>query len=143
MDEMKELLDEATVERVIALLGLVGPLLGLAGGLLYGRLRRLELGFAAVRGLLVGLLGTLTWVMWRLFSYLVRYQPAPDPKQDYFGLERVDVLLLNMVLFIAVGVAVGLVIRSLSRPSEQNPTAPSEVAADAAAVAAGNGDVVQ
>ena len=82
MGEMKELLNEATVERAFALLGLLGPLLGFGVGCLYGLVRRVPVSFAAVRGLLLGLLGTLTWGMWRLFSFLVRYQPAPDPKND-------------------------------------------------------------
>lgn len=111
MGDMKELIDERLVEQVILLLGVAGPVIGLVVGVLVGPRRGLTAAQGALRGLGLGLLGTLVWVLWRLYSYLVRYEPAPDPSQDYFGLERVDVLLLNVVIFVAVGAAVGWLIR--------------------------------
>ncbi|NUP99735.1 MAG: hypothetical protein HUU35_07765 [Armatimonadetes bacterium] len=111
MEEMKELIDEAVVERAILLIGLLGPLVGLLLGGLYAQVKRQpsRLGFG--RGFLLGLLGPLVYGLWRLYSWLVRYQPAPDPKDDYFGLERVDILLLNVVIFVTVGALVGWLIR--------------------------------
>ena len=111
MDEMKELIDERVVEQVIGAVALLGPVLGLVGGFVSSRKHGRPVSWGLTRGLGVGLLGTLVWVLWRLFSWLVRYQPAADPKHDYFGLERVDVLFLNIVIFVAVGAAVGYVIR--------------------------------
>ncbi len=111
MDEMKELIDERLVERVILLLGVAGPVVGLVGGAGYSAWRRQSLRGGLLRGLLVGLAGPLLLGLWRLYSWLVRYQPAADPKDDYFGLERVDVLLLNVAIFVTVGALVGWMVR--------------------------------
>jgi len=113
MDEMRELIDEATVERIFAVLAVAGPVVGLAAGAAWSAIKKASPKVGLVRGLSIGLLGPLVLVLWRLFSWLVRYQPAPDPANDYFGLERVDVLLLNGVIFIAVGVAIGLLVRKV------------------------------
>ena len=113
MDPMKELIDESTVERAMLALVVAGPLLGLVGGLGWSALRRTSARVGVVRGLAVGLSGPLVWVLWRLFSWLTRFQPAANPEQDYFGLERVDILLLNTVIFVAVGAVVGLAVRRI------------------------------
>ncbi len=111
MDEMRELIDEAALERAFLLVAVAGPFVGLAAGAVWAGLRRGAWRTGLVRGLLGGLLGPLVLGLWRLFSWLVRYQPAPDPANDYFGLERVDVLLLNVVIFVAVGATIGLLVR--------------------------------
>ena len=113
MGDMKELIDEVLVERAMFALLFVGPLAGLAGGALWSALRRQRLAFGAGRGLALGLLGPLVTGLWHGYSYLVRFEPASDPSHDYFGLERVDVLLVNIVLFALVGWAVGSLIRKV------------------------------
>jgi MFS family permease len=110
MDPLKELLDEAKVEAAIRALVVVGPACGLALGGLWAALGRGAWRVGLGRGLAVGLLGPLVWLLWRLYSHLVRFAPAADPKDDYFGLERVDVLLLNVVIFTSVGALVGWLI---------------------------------
>jgi len=111
MDPMKELIDEQTVERAMLALAVGGPLLGLLGGLGWSVVRRAAIRVGALRGLTVGLAGPLVWALWRLFSWLTRFQPAANPDNDYYGLERVDILLLNTAIFVAVGAAVGLAVR--------------------------------
>ncbi|MBI5832001.1 MAG: hypothetical protein HZB16_06785 [Armatimonadetes bacterium] len=113
MDPMKELIDAQTVERALLALAVVGPLLGLLGGLGWSATKKAAVRTGALRGLAVGLSGPLVWLLWRLFSWLTRFQPAANPEQDYFGLERVDILLLNTVIFVAVGAAVGLAVRRI------------------------------
>lgn len=113
MDEMRELIDEAAVERAFAMLAVAGPVLGLAGGAVWAALRRASYRVGVLRGLAIGLLGPLVLGLWRLFSWLVRYEPAPDPANDYFGLERVDVLLLNVAIFVAVGAGLGWLVRKV------------------------------
>ncbi|MCC7494363.1 MAG: hypothetical protein IT204_18545 [Fimbriimonadaceae bacterium] len=126
MDEMKELLDEQQVAQAIRLLGLLGPLVGLTGGLVWARLRGLKPRLGLLWGLFYGLLGSLVWGLWKLYSHLVRYEPAADPRQDYFGLERVDVLLLNVLIFATVGALVGRLARWLrERPSSEPAAEPT------------------
>lgn len=107
MNTPAEMISEAQVERLMLTLLWLGPLLGLAGGLVWAAVRRVAPGVGARLGLWVGLLGPLVWVLWRVFAWLTRFSPGATPERDYFGLERVDVLLGLVVLFIAVGAGVG------------------------------------
>lgn len=136
MEPMTELLDEAAVERAILLIGILGPLLGLLAGGLWAKLKQTALLPTVLRGGALGLLGTLVWALWRLYSHLVRFEPAPDPADDYFGLERVDILFVNLGIFVAVGLAVGWTIRwvrdrDLARAAAGELVAESGVAEEA------------
>jgi|YNPNPStandDraft_1061719.scaffolds.fasta_scaffold147158_1 hypothetical protein len=99
MHDMREIIDERTFEAFLRALAVMGPLLGLAAGALGGARRK-----RLLRGLAAGSLGPLIWSLWRLYSYLVRY----DPQSQYFGLEKVSVLVLNVLIFTAVGGILGL-----------------------------------
>jgi hypothetical protein len=111
MDPIKELVDETTLQRAMLALVVVGPLAGGVLGMVLAAAKRQSVRLGLGRGLVGGLLGPLAWLLWRLFEWLTRFQPAADPQHDYFGLERVDVLLLNIVIFVAVGAGVGLLVR--------------------------------
>lgn len=133
MEPMTELLDEAAVERAILLIGILGPLVGLLAGAIWAKLKPTALLPAVLRGGALGLLGTLVWALWRLYSHLVRFEPAPDPADDYFGLERVDILFVNLAIFVAVGLAVGWIIRWV-RGRDLARAAGGEVVAQSAVV---------
>ena len=102
MNDMHELIEEALIERVLGFLLWAGPLLGLGLGAGWGWWRRRWVEGLG-KGLFLGLMGPLSWGMWRLYAYLTRY----DPRTDYFGLERVDVFFLNLFLFAVVGSGLG------------------------------------
>ena len=57
------------------------------------------------RGMLLGLIGPLVFGLWQFHKWITRY----DGQREYFGLDKVWVLLLEMVLFVALGAAVGIV----------------------------------
>jgi hypothetical protein len=122
MDPMREIIDEGTVEKAFLALALVGPLLGLAGGAWLGVARK-RMRFYVPRGLAVGCLGVLNWGLWRFYSYRVRY----DPQSQYFGLEKVSVLVLNLLIFTLVGGIIGLLwARFAPSHSEENPSSQEE-----------------
>ena len=101
---MKEIVDASTVQRVLLLLAVVAPPVSILVGAVAGaRHRRAVRG--AAKALSVGLLGPLCYGLWHLYSYLVRC----DPATGYVGLHKVKVLALNMGIFVAVGVILGLV----------------------------------
>ena len=101
---MREIVDVATVERVLVLLAIVVPVVAVAiGGVVGARTCGSVLG--ALKGLSVGALGPLCYGLWRLYSYLVLY----DPETGYVGLHRVSVLALNLGIFIVVGAILGVV----------------------------------
>jgi hypothetical protein len=100
---LQELVDLAAVERLFGWLAVLVPVAALAvgaamrfGGRRQGSLRA---------GLLMGLLGPLNWVLWRVFNGI----------EDHYGLDSVRAMLLNLALFAALGVAIGLGVRALRR----------------------------
>lgn len=104
MTEMHEIINLAAFAKAIMWLAIVLPVLGLVLGLITR---------AVVKGLAVGLLGPLVYVLWLGYSYLIRY----DPVTGYCGLHRTSVLLLNVVLFALIGIALGAVYGRLFRPA--------------------------
>jgi len=104
MEEMKEIIDERTVEMVIRAIGIGVPVAGVLVGALIGLLKK-QFGRCLLRGAGIGSLGLLVWVMWVYYSWTVRY----DPNTGYVGLHKVSVLLINVVVFAVVGAIVGWV----------------------------------
>ncbi len=96
MGELREIIDIAAVERLFVLLAVIGPITGLAVGAALGS-RRQRLRRGALAGLLLGLLGTLNWLLWRVYNALT----------DANGLDSVKGLAVNLVLFVTVGAALG------------------------------------
>jgi hypothetical protein len=128
MDDMREIIDERTVEMIMRILAVAGPLLGLAVGGLLGAVRK-EMRYYLPRGLAVGGLGVLNFGLWRLYNYLTRY----DPQTRYFGLEKVSVLALNLLIFTAVGVIIGLLWAQFAPPRPSGEEAPASGEAEAEA----------
>ncbi len=108
---MQELVNLETFALTIHRLALLLPVLGLAGGCLIGLWRR-SLADGAVKGLAVGLVGPVIWLLWLLFAHLVRY----DPQTGYCGLHRTAVLWLSMAVFVIAGIVLGLFYGRLFRP---------------------------
>lgn len=96
---MQELISPAQSE--LSVLIAAGVLL--LGGALWGW------KVLGARGVLLGLLGPLVWVLWQGHKWVTRY----DPQTEYFGLDKVWVLLLEVVLFIALGAILGIVWKSI------------------------------
>lgn len=102
MNEMKEIIDEKTVELILRIIGIGGPIAGLVIGACHGVITRRFLR-SLLHGFGLGCTGLLVWVMWIYYSWTVRY----DPKTGYVGLHKVSVLLINLAVFSLVGVLVG------------------------------------
>jgi len=115
--EMRELIDEQTANAVMNTMAVALPLAGAVIGALAGTLARRPVP-GALRGLAVGCLGILNWVLWRLYNAIM----------DQLGLDTVKNLLVNLALFVALGiaggVAAGLYLRSRQpAPDEETPPA--------------------
>ncbi len=100
--DMRELIDADTAELVVWIGTRVAMMLGIAGmfvSTLVMRTRRARgiCLFAAISPVVVGHL-------WSAYNWHCRY----DPVTGFFGLEKVRVLGVNFAMFIATGVAMGI-----------------------------------
>ena len=93
---MRELVDLAAVERLFGLLALLFPILGVGiGAALQFRAHRPG---ALRTGILIGLLGPVNWLLWKIYNAI----------EDHYGLDSVKAMLLNLALFAALGITVGI-----------------------------------
>jgi hypothetical protein len=97
MDGMKELITVTQAERVIAILAFALPAAGLLLGAVIGAARR-SLVRGLLLGLLCGLVGPAVWLLWLMYGAIV----------GVYGLDSVRGLLVNLVLFVGIGLIVGL-----------------------------------
>ena len=112
MGELREIVDIGAIERLFLLLAVLGPIAGLVLGTAVGYRRKRPRQFG-IAGLLIGLLGTLNWLLWRVYNALT----------DANGLDSVKGLGINLALFVAVGAALGV---GYSAWLRRNPAVPDD-----------------
>ena len=114
MDEMKEIITMEQANRLFLMLAVVIPVIGLLVGGLLGS-RRGNAGRGALTGLLFGLIGPANLLLWNVYNAIT----------DRLGLDTVKNLLVNLGLFIALGVVAGLICgRYWIRPSTSETAEP-------------------
>jgi hypothetical protein len=96
MDDMREIVTVEQMDRLFLVLAIAAPIVGAAIGAALAR--RDKPGPGALRGLLIGLLGPANLVMWKVYNALT----------DRMGLDTVKNLLVQLGLFVGLGVVVGL-----------------------------------
>ena len=101
--QLHEIVDIATVNKLVIALAIAAPVIGLLWGVIAGRLHG-DMANALKRGLAAGLLGPIVLVMWKFYNYMVRY----NPETGYVGLHRMSVYVVNVFIFAIAGVALGL-----------------------------------
>ena len=105
MNEMKELVTVEQASSVIRLLAIVLPVLGIVIGAVVGAIRK-RLVPSLLVGLLLGLIGPAGWGLWHVYNGIM----------GRYGLDSVKGLLLNLALFVVIGLAIGVVVgRYLNR----------------------------
>ena len=108
------ILNEQLVEQTFIVLAFACPVVGLLLGLGIGNIRKRTMMYA-LKGLFFGLLGTLNYGMYRIYSYLVRY----NPETGYVGLHHVSVLVMNVLLFAGLGIVLGILYRIIFKRYER------------------------
>jgi len=103
---MREIVDEKTVNLVLAVLAIAGPVAGLIIGAVVGGTRKAICPYA-VRGLAVGLAGVLVFALWRVYSAIT----------GRLGLDSLANLLVNLALFVALGLVLGIIASRLWKPA--------------------------
>lgn len=117
MNEMKEIIDEKTVELIMVVAPLAGPCLGLLLGAVVGLVQK-QVAKRTLQGFGLGCFGILIFVLWKFYSWMVRY----DPETGYVGLHRVSVFLINVAVFVAVGAIIGVIWGILSNRATARAT---------------------
>jgi len=96
---MQELISPSQSDQLILLVS--GALL--IGGTNWGK------KIFGARGVNLGFIGPLVFCLWQFHKWITRY----DGQREYFGLDKVWVLVLEIVLFVALGAAAGIVWKKL------------------------------
>ena len=99
MNDTKELIDVAKMGMALAVLSGAGLLLG--PFCLWMASEKASDGWRKCG--LVALCLVLTWPLWLVYNRI----------EDHFGLDSVAALLLNLALFVVLGVALGFILRRL------------------------------
>lgn len=122
--DMRELIDPDAAETAMRILPAVVGVVGLLGGLMVGWAKRSR--EACVRGAFVSGVGVLAYLLWCAYNWHVRW----DPQTGYVGLHYVRVLLINLLMFVAAGLAVGWAWTALRQDKQEqqveqeNPVSP-------------------
>jgi hypothetical protein len=103
MDDMREIVTVEQMDRLFLALAIAGPLLGAIVGAFIGR--RANPGRGALKGFLFGLVGLANLLLWKIYNVLT----------DHMGLDTVKNLLVQLGLFVLLGIIVGLVAGYLTR----------------------------
>ena len=109
---MKELISPSQSETLVLALSIFALIIGAIWG-------HRVLGS---RGIALGLVGVLVYASWQLHKYVTRF----DPQTGYFGLDKVNVLLLEVVAVVIIGATLGVlwskITESKIKETEQNAT---------------------
>ena len=108
------LLNETLVEKIFLIAGILGPVVGLCLGAITGKIRN-NLKIDSLKGLFFGFLGTLNYFIYQLYLKLVGY----NPETETVGLHQIKILLLNAIIFIVLGVCLGLLYRLFFKKYEK------------------------
>jgi len=109
---MREIITLAQLDTLVLWITLAGAPVGLfLGALVKALCQRRE---APWQGLFLGLVASGTGLLWLFFRWTVRV----DPAREYVGLYRPGVLLLNVLVFLALGLALGWLWRWLGDRKE-------------------------
>lgn len=97
MGDLHEIIDIVLVGKIFSLLAILTPIVGILAGSLRG-MKRSTLRIGLIRGVVIGLLGPVNWVLWTVFNVI----------SNQTGLDSVKNVVLNMLLFIITGLILGI-----------------------------------
>jgi hypothetical protein len=97
MNDTRELVTVEQAARVIAMLAYALPLAGIVLGAVVGGVRK-RVGRGVLVGLTCGLSGPAVWLLWRMYNGIV----------GAYALDSVRGLLVNLALFVAIGLVIGV-----------------------------------
>ncbi len=121
---MREIVTMEQANSLFFILAIAIPIVGVVIGAGIGA-RRGDAGRGAVRGFLVGLLGPANLLLWNIYNLIT----------DRLGLDTVKNLVVNLTLFVALGMIAGLITGRLYRKRAEEPSETDTGRAKSAAAA--------
>src|SRR2546423_11518595 len=119
MDEMREIITLEQANRLFLILAITTPIAGILIGTAIGAKKASPARFA-LNGFLAGLSGPGILLLWKVYNAIT----------DRLGLDTVKNLLVNLVLFVALGIIGGLIAgryyRRSASATPSSPTPPAE-----------------
>ena len=107
---MREIVTMEQANSLFLILAIAVPIVGIVFGAAIGA-RRGDSARGAVRGFLVGLLGPANLLLWNVYNLIT----------DRLGLDTVKNLVVNLTLFVVLGVAAGLITGRYYRRRNEEP----------------------
>src|SRR2546421_5871583 len=113
MEQMREIVTMEQANHLFVLLAIALPIAGILIGAAVGARDGRTAGDART-GFFIGLLGPLNLLLWTIYNAIT----------NRIGLDRVSNLLVNLALFISLGVVAGLIFgwRARVRLANTNPS---------------------
>ncbi len=124
MDDTRELITAAEFSHALLLAAAALLVAAVAAGAVWGA-RRKSLGAGLLRGIAAGTCGPAALLLWRIYNGI----------EDRYGLDSVKALLINLGLFVVVGLAAGRVLQWVWRRTEGETTEPPPAAGEPPALA--------
>lgn len=100
---MKELISEQQAHLIVIALSILVTLGSLVWAAWASRKKNSDARLVWTLGVSMAALGPLLFILWTVYNAI----------ENHYGLDSVKALLINLVLFLVVGLAVGLVFRRI------------------------------
>jgi|YelNatPaOPRAMG01_1025707.scaffolds.fasta_scaffold25989_2 hypothetical protein len=111
MGQMKELVTPQQIHTLFIALAIGCPILGIIAGAWVGARRKTPRSYL-LSGFLIGLVGPLNLLLWEMYNGIT----------NRLGLDTVRNLLVNLALFVALGLISGILYGKLSARTRPSPS---------------------
>ena len=98
-DDLREIVTMGQMNRLFLILAILTPMVGVANYLLQSR-RGSERASSIRASIFLGLLGPINFLLWNMYNAIT----------DKLGLDSVRNLIINVVIFAAIGVVAGILL---------------------------------
>ncbi len=111
MGQMKELVTPQQIHTLFIALAIGCPVLGIIAGAWFGA-RKNSLRSYLLSGFLIGLVGPLNLLLWEMYNGIT----------NRLGLDTVRNLLVNLALFVVLGLVAGILYGNISARTRTSPS---------------------
>lgn len=104
------ILDEKRLNMFFLVLLFAGPPVCILSGYIIGKIRKTERS-SLIIGIICGVFTALVAILWQVYNLIM----------NHYGLDSVKALLINVFLFLSIGVLTGLCLRKINSREQLFP----------------------